>query len=171
MSAMKQTAIYRSISVLTIVCLAHTLIGQVQLEFLGLDEQELTCLDINFGIAVVGSDRNGVYWQFEPTASDTPWSHIVMDSSLRAVYPHKSGPFGWAISAGIDPATGEPPYVFCSEMGGDFVPNSEGIMPSMTFGIIDLDGFPDPTVCGETYAVGGRALYRRNFGDTVWQVV
>ena len=34
-----------------------------------------------------------------------------------------------------------------------------------------MDGFPDPSVCGETYAATDRELYRRYYGDTIWQPV
>jgi hypothetical protein len=157
--------------IFTFLIFSQTLFAQVELEYLGLDNSALTDLDINYGIIGVGTDRNGVYWQLESTATETDWMHIALDSSVRAVYPHKSGPVGWAISAGIYPGTGEPPYVFCSFMGADFEANSEGMLPSQTFGIDDLDGYPDPTICGETYAAGGRSLYRRYFGDTTWQPV
>jgi hypothetical protein len=56
-------------------------------------------------------------------------------------------------------------------MGEDFFPNSDGIIPEMTPSVTDLDGFPDPTICGETYAVGNRMLYRRLFTDTTWKPV
>ena len=39
------------------------------------------------------------------------------------------------------------------------------IDPDLTRGVHDLDGFPDPSRCGETFAAGGRAVYRREFGE------
>ncbi len=161
----------RLIYFITAFCFAHPLYSQLELEFFGLDNQDLAALDINYGIMAVGTDRHGVYWQYEPAASDTSWTKIAMDSSVQAVYPHKSGPIGWAISAGIRPASALPPYIYCSQFGGEFEANSVGIDPLQTGGIQDIDGFPDETICGETFAVGDRYLYRRNFGDTIWHPV
>jgi hypothetical protein len=147
------------------------LFGQIDIEYLGLSGQQLTCLDINYSIVAVGTDRKGVQWQFESIATETGWAHIGMDSSVQTVYPHKSGPIGWAITVGIAPANGEAPFVYCSTGGADFHESSDGLTSDMTSAIWDLDGFPDPFVCGETYAAGDRALYRRYFGDTIWHPV
>jgi len=48
---------------------------------------------------------------------------------------------------------------------------SYGIDTNHTNVISAIDGFPDPTICGETFAIGGRKLYRRFFQDTVWNSV
>jgi hypothetical protein len=155
----------------SLFCSWNHLAGQTNVEFLGLDNLKLSTLDINYGLVAVGTDRNGVYWQYEASATDTDWTHIGLDSAVLTVYPHKSGPIGWAITAGIEPLTGEPPFVFCSMNGADFDAHSVGIDPALTERIAAIDGFPDPSICGETYAVGDRVLYRRNYGDTTWHQV
>jgi hypothetical protein len=55
--------------------------------------------------------------------------------------------------------------------GADFDAHSVGIDPALTERIAAIDGFPDPSICGETYAVGDRVFYRRNYGDTTWHQV
>lgn len=145
---------------------------QETIEFLGLQKNHVTSLSINYGVIAVGTDRNGVYWQTEYLPSDTGWIHIGLDSqSVQTVYAHKSGPIGWAISVGVTPDTVDSAFIYCSFMGGGFVPNSVGILDSLTDKISDLDGFPDPTICGETYAAGGKALYRRKFTASSWTPV
>ena len=67
----------------------------------------------------------------------------------------KAGPIGWAIGAGVDPDTVNSPFIYCGFMGkGEFVPISVGIVDSLTDKIYELDGFPDPTICGETMRQG-----------------
>lgn len=56
-------------------------------------------------------------------------------------------------------------------MGGSVRKMSYGIDTNNTEAISEIDGFPDPTICGETFAVGGRLLYRRYFNDTIWQPI
>jgi len=149
--------------------MATVSIAQVVLESLGLQDKAVTCLSINYGVIAVGTDKNGVYWQHEYLPTDTGWIHIGLDSqSVQTVYAHKSGPLGWAIAAGVDPDTVDSEFIYCSFMGGEFAPNSLGIIDSLTDKIRELDGFPDLTICGETYAAGGRALYRRFFTDSIW---
>ncbi len=145
---------------------------QEPIEFLGLNNEKITSLSIYSGVIAVGTDRNGVFWQSEHSLTDTSWIHIELDSqSVYTVYAHKSGPLGWAISAGVAPDKGDSTFIYCSFMGGDFIPNSVGITDSLTDKVSELDGFPDPTICGETYAAGGRALYRREFTSSSWTPV
>lgn len=92
-----------------------------------------------------------------------------MDSAqVYSVYPHKSGPLGWAIGVGIKPDSVYSHFIYCSFMGGAFEPKDQGISDSVARVIRELDGYPDPSICGETYAATGGALYRRNFMDSVW---
>lgn len=39
---------------------------------------------------------------------------------------------------------------------------------SIAMTVHQLDGYPDPSICGETYAATRGALYRRNFTDSTW---
>ncbi len=141
-------------------------------EYLGLSDKHLTSLKFGYGIIAVGTNYNGVYWQQEGFVSDTGWKKIDFDSAnVKAVYPHKSGPLGWAIGIGCESNLSNKEFIFCSYLGQKPKPISYGIDTNETPAIVGIDGFPDPTICGETFAIGGRKLYRRFFGDTVWQSI
>ena len=142
------------------------------IEYLGLSKLQITSLKINYGIITVGTDYNAVYWQQILNPIDSNWNKIDIDSvHVTAVYPHKSGPLGWAIGIGTEPNLDNSEFIFCSYLGGNPKPMSYGIDTNHTTVISDIDGFPDPTICGETFAIGGRKLYRRFFQDTVWHSV
>ena len=141
-------------------------------EYLGLSNLHITALNINYGIIAVGTNYNGVYWQQFNNVTDSGWIKINIDSvHVTAVYPHKSGPLGWAIGIGTEPNLDNSEFVFCSFLGGTPKRMSYGIDTNHTFAISGIDGFPDLTICGETFAIGGRKLYRRFFQDTVWHSV
>ncbi len=53
-------------------------------------------------------------------------------------------------------------------MGSAFEPKDSGMTDSLGSLVYEIDGFPDPSICGETYAATGGAIYRRHFADTVW---
>jgi len=143
--------------------------GQPYLDYLGLSHKQNTAIDVNYGIIAAGTDRNGVFWKSMSQPMDTVWNFIGLDSvTVYTVYPHKSGPLGWAIGAGIQPTPVYPDYIYCSFVGNAFTPGGMGITDSLVAIIHKLDGFPDPSICGETYAVTGQAIYRRNYGDSVW---
>lgn len=142
------------------------------IEFMGLADKQITSLKIGTGLIAVGTNFNGVYWRSVSSLNDSNWNKIDFDSVLvTAVYPHKSGPIGWAIGIAARPSWESSDYIFCSYLGGKPKSLSYGIDTNNTLVILGLDGFPDPTVCGETFAIGGRKLYRRYFQDTVWHSV
>ena len=142
------------------------------IEYLGLSDKHLTSLKIGYGIIAVGTNSNGVYWQQEGVISDTGWKKIDIDSvNVTAVYPHKSGPLGWAIGIGAEANLDNRELIFCSFLGEKPKPMSYGIDTNETQAVLGIDGFPDPTICGETFAIGGRKLYRRYFQDTIWHSV
>ena len=146
--------------------------AQEHLEFLGLQGFNVTSLGIHGGIVAAGTDGHGVLWQNEYYLPDEEWVLAGLDGhEVLSVYPHKSGPLGWAIGAGVRPVAGDTVFFYCSFMGQEFEACSDGISAELTWAITDLDGFPDPTICGETYAAGGWALYRRNFGSPVWEPI
>ncbi|OGB70089.1 MAG: hypothetical protein A2Y94_01980 [Caldithrix sp. RBG_13_44_9] len=154
------------IFLLTFVSLAAS---QIPLEYLGLKNQGVTTIGVNYGILAAGTNRHGVYWQTVSQTFDTTWNLIGLDSAeVFTVYPHKSGPLGWAVGAGIKPDSSYTHFIYCSFMGAPFEPLDTGISDSLINLIHELDGFADPSICGETYAAAGGALYRRNFGDSVW---
>jgi len=152
--------------------LSHLLIFAQNVEYLGLANLHLTALKINSGIIAVGTNYNGVFWQQFADISDSGWNKINIDSvNVTAVYPHKSGPLGWAIGIGTEPNLDNSEFIFCSFLGGTPKPMSYGIDTNHILAISGIDGFPDPTICGETFAIGGRKLYRRFFQDTIWHSV
>lgn len=145
------------------------LFSQVLHENLGLSNRKIMSVGIYDNVLAVGTLKKGVYWQSVSSATDTGWQFIGLDSAeIYSVYPHKSGPLGWAIGAGLKPDSFYPHFVYCSFLGGPFEPKDMGITDSLAVIIHELDGFPDPTVCGETFAAAGGAVYRRNFSDSVW---
>jgi type IX secretion system substrate protein len=138
---------------------------------LGLDGKLVTSLKIGENIIAAGTEGNGVYWQSLQNVSDSGWNHIDLDGiNIKTVYPHKSGPLGWAIGAGVNPNVDDSTFIYCSFMGSTFNPISSGI-DSNAIEIFELDGFPDPSSCGETFAVSYNKLYRRYFTDTTWHSV
>jgi hypothetical protein len=144
--------------------------AQVPVEQLGLANRNITCLGMYNNIIAVGTLGHGVFYQ--DSLIGTNWIHLGLDSAeVHSVYPHKSGPLGWAIGAGLKPDSSYPHFVYCSFVGGPFEPKDSGISDSLAILIEQLDGFPDPSICGETYAAAGGALYRRYFTDTVWTPV
>lgn len=130
----------------------------------------ITSLDVYGSAVVVGSYQEGVFYQTAGYLPDSGWINLGLDSvHVSAVYAHKSGPLGWGITVGILPEGDEYNYIYCNFMEGEFFPNSLGFNDSLVEGIFSLAGFPDPTICGEKFAVTGPALYRQS--DTVWTIV
>jgi len=141
-------------------------------EPLGLENKRITSLRIGEGVIAVGTNSNGVYWNNLFNLNDSTWKHIdVPGANVQTVYPHKSGPIGWAIGIGAEPNLDNSEYIFCSFLGGEVRKMSYGILAEESPAISVIDGFPDPTICGETFAIGGKVLYRRYFNDTVWQPI
>jgi hypothetical protein len=143
--------------------------GQPVIEALGLTGQPITSLGMYGNVVTIGTDGEGVFYQDAEFLPDSGWVNLGLGGkNVAAVYPHKSGPLGWGITAGVFPAGDDSTYVYCSFMGGEFIPNSLGISDSLTEGVYRLAGFPDATICGEKYAAAGRVLYRQGFADSLW---
>lgn len=156
-------------SFMFLFCLQELLFAQNVQENLGLINKQIMSVGIHDNVLAVGTLKQGVYWQSVSSATDSGWQFIGLDSAeVYSVYPHKSGPLGWAIGAGLHPDSFYPHYVYCSFLGGAFEPRDLGITDSLSDIIHELDGFPDPSICGETFAAAGGAVFRRNFGDSVW---
>ena len=140
--------------------------------YVGLSNKHLTSLKVGEGLVAIGTNLNGVYWQPLNQLNDSSWNKIDIDSvNVTAVYPHKSGPIGWAIGIGTKPNVNDTNFIYCSYLGSKPKTLSYGIDTQLTKSITRIDGFPDPTICGETFAIGGRKLYRRYFTDSVWHSV
>jgi hypothetical protein len=150
-------------------CFEGLLLSQILQENLGLTNKQIMSVGIYDNVLAVGTLKQGVYWQPLGSATNTSWQLIGLDSAeVYSVYPHKSGPLGWAIGAGLKPDSFYPHYVYCSFLGGTFEAKDTGISDSLAVIIHELDGFPDPSICGETFAAAGDAVFRRNFGDSLW---
>ncbi len=147
--------------------------AQVTLQFLGLENKQVTSLDIYQTVLAAGTDHQGVYYQDTPSPTDTGWVFLGLDTlQVNSVYAHNGpGPIPWIISAGVTPNPGSADYIFCSVAGQPFVSNSLGISDTLTQAIAALDGFPTPLICGETFAAGNRALYRSAGDGTPWTPV
>jgi len=147
--------------------------AQVFLQFLGLENKQVTSLDVYQTVLAVGTDHQGVYYQDTPSPTDTGWVFLGLDTlQVNSVYAHNGpGPIPWIISAGVTPNPGSADYIFCSTAGQPFASNSLGISDTLTQAIAALDGFPTPLICGETFAAGNRALYRSAGDGTPWTPV
>ena len=150
---------------------SNSIISQ-DIKDLGLSDKNITSVKIGEGILAVGTNGNGVYWQTLNGINDSGWNKISVDSiNVRTVYPHKSGPIGWAIGIGTKPVEPDSDFIYCSYLGSSIQLISYGIDTNYTREITRLDGFQDPSICGETFAIGDMKLYRRYFQDTVWHSV
>ncbi|MEN8193678.1 MAG: hypothetical protein ABFS12_12725 [Bacteroidota bacterium] len=88
-------------------------------ESLGLENQLITSMKIGYGTIAVGTNGNGIYWQNLYSLPDSGWENIELNNvNVRSVYPHKSGPLGWAIGIGAAPSETDSEYVYCSYLGG-----------------------------------------------------
>lgn len=159
-------------SFILILIFSTTTLAAFELEYLGLADYNITSLSVYDGIVAVGTHGSGVFWQGLSELPSEDW-HLVglISREVTAVYAHKSGPIGWAIGSAVVPAGVDPEFIYCAYMGQNPQPNSQGIDPNLTVTITALDGFPDPTICGETFAAGGQAIYRREYGSDIWTIV
>ncbi len=143
--------------------------SQPQVEFLGLDGKLITSMGMYGSAIIIGTNGDGVFYQYSNNLPDSSWIYVGLEGkNVTAVYPHKSGPFGWGITAGLFPDDEDSNYVYCNYMLNEFVPNSFGISDSLAEGVYQLAGFPDFSICGEKYAATGGALYRQLWGDSTW---
>jgi len=157
---------------LIILTTASIISAQPTFEYLGLQDKPISCMGTWEGIIAVGTQGEGVYYQWHHDLPDSSWvSAGLTDKDITAIYPHKSGPLGWSMGVGISPGEGDSSFIYCGFMGSNFFPNSMGISDSLVERVFYLDGFPDMTICGEKYAATGNVLYRQLFGDSLWQPV
>jgi len=153
---------------LLIVWLTVSILPAQEYEYLGLQNRQITSLGIYDGILAVGTQEDGVFWHTLDFSDGSEWNLIgLQGQNVLTVYPHKSGPIGWGIGAGMHPNESGDSLVYCSYMGEPFEPNNQGFEETAP-AIYDLDGFPDPSICGETYAAAGHALYIREWGEDTW---
>ena len=144
------------------------------LEPLGLQGKNVTSLG-HYGSLYAGTIDEGV---FRRGSTDSTWTPLGLEGKrIRAVYPHKFGPLGFATSAGIelngsDPDSG---LIYCSEFDQPpWAQTDSGMTPGVVLVVQSLDGFPDPSICGETFAAtigSGALVWRRGFTSTHWEPV
>jgi hypothetical protein len=126
-----------------------------------------------YGGSLYAGTDDGVYarWLFHP---DSGWWPIGLQGrKIKVVYPHKIGPIGWGITAGVEPdrSAGDSILVYCSYPGErNWNPTDSDIDRKRVCSIRTIDGFPDPTICGETFAGGADQVYRRGLSG-IWQRV
>jgi len=143
-----------------------------QLEWFGLDGKTVYSLAVYGGTLYAGTD-DGVYsrWLLHP---DSSWAPIgLQGKKVKAVYPHNIGPIGWGITAGVEPdrAHGDSVLTYCSFPGDrNWTPSDSGIDHQRVYSIKTIDGFPDPRICGETFAGGSTHVYRRGLSGA-WKKV
>jgi hypothetical protein len=130
-----------------------------------------------YGWLYAGTLGDGVFKR-DAEAQDDDWLLLgLADKRIRAVYPHASGPLGFATSVGLEgnPLLPDSALVFCAQWDQPpWVVADSGMVRSEVTAIFSLDGFPSPVICGETFAasVGARGgVWRREFGSTQWEFV
>ena len=80
-----------------LVCLGlPPLAAQPTLESLGLAGKPITCMAMYESMIVVGTNGEGVYYQFVENLPDSEWVSLgLAGEKVNAVYPHKGvGPEG-----------------------------------------------------------------------------
>ena len=74
--------------------------AQVPVEKLGLPNVTITSIGLYSSIMAAGTKGHGVFYR--DLYNSTTWINLGLDSAdVYTVYPHKSGPVGWAIGAGL----------------------------------------------------------------------
>jgi len=144
-----------------------------RLEPFGLQGKIVTSLG-RYGALYAGTDSAGVFRR-SLDGPDSAWVLLGLEGkTIRSVYPHKYGPIGFAVSVGVEPhyAAGDSTLVYCSVFDQPtWTPTDSGIDRRAVGWVKSLDGFPDPTICGETFAAGGAQIYRRRFASRYWEKV
>jgi hypothetical protein len=143
---------------------------------IGLQGRNVTSLGI-FGSLYAGTIGDGVFKRDlqDPFAD---WVSLgLQGSTIRAVYPHQSGPLGIATTVGLQssPWHRDSSLIYCSESDQPpWVPTDSGMVRVDVAAVFSLDGFPSPAICGETFAasVGSSGgVWRRRFDSTQWEFV
>lgn len=150
--------------------------SSVRLEPFGLQGKVVTSLGI-YGSLYAGTDGYGVFKR-SIFNNDTGWVSLGLEGKkIWSVYPHKYGPLGFATSAGIElqPSDGDSVLIYCSIFDQpEWAVTDSGMNRGAVAVIRSLDGFPDPTICGETFAASAGSsagVWRRAFTSTRWEKV
>ncbi len=141
-----------------------------RLKAAGLQGKRVTSLGV-YGSIYAGTENEGVF-RLSPVARDTNWIPMgLAGKRILTVYPHKFGPLGFAVSAGVHPdwSQGDSVLVYCSILDqSEWAATDSGMPRRHVPWIKSLDGFPDPLICGETFAAGPGTVFRRYFQNPHW---
>jgi hypothetical protein len=144
------------------------------LEPFGLQGKSVTSLGF-YGSLYAGTIDEGV---FRRSLTDSTWTPLGLEGKrIRAIYPHKFGPLQYATSAGIElsPTDPDSALVYCSILDQPpWAQTDSGMTPGVVSVVQSLDGFEDPSVCGETFAAtigSGGLVWRRGLTSTHWEPV
>jgi hypothetical protein len=146
------------------------------LEPFGLEGRVVTSLGMR-GSLYAGTIGDGVFKRdlADPQAA---WILLGLEGRpIRAVYPHASGPLGFATTVGLENDVLHPDsvLVYCSEMDQPpWTVSDSGMTRADIHAVWSVDGFPSPAICGETFAgtigsAGG--VWRRPFAGPPWEFV
>jgi hypothetical protein len=116
---------------------------------------------------------------FRRGSTDSTWTLLGLEGKrIRTVYPHKSGPLGFLTSAGVELHAGDPDsgLVYCNALFDQppWTRTDSGMTPGVVLVVWSLDGFADPSICGETFAAAigsGGQVWRRGLTSTRWESV
>jgi hypothetical protein len=150
--------------------LVSTFILRAQLQPAGLQGMNVYSLAQYSETIYAGTD-SGVYIS---TPALNYWSLLAFKGKkIKSVYPHQYGPIGMAITVSVlrDSISSTEPLMYCTCDQNEWTPQDSGIVRNEITYIKDLDGFPSPVICGETFAGGFGKLYKRNFNANLWEKV
>lgn len=151
-----------------ILFISSFLISQIQP--VGLQGMNIYSL-AQYGDAIYAGTEDGVYW-LRPDFSY--WQPMgLQGKKIKSVYPHQWGPIGSAITVSVlrDSLSSSERLIYCTCDQDEWNPQDSGINRTKILYFKDLNGFPSPVICGETFAGGFGKLYRRNFNTNLWELV
>ncbi|MCX6151682.1 MAG: T9SS type A sorting domain-containing protein [Ignavibacteriales bacterium] len=142
-----------------------------QLQSAGLQGMNIYSL-AQYGDAVYVGTDDGVYW-IRPHFSY--WRTFgLQGKKIKSVYPHQYGAIGTAITVSVlrDSISSNEPLIYCtSDLGQTWIVKDSGIVRNDIPYLKDINGFPSPLICGETFAGGFGKLYRRDLNSPTWEKV
>jgi hypothetical protein len=156
--------------VIAIFILNSAIILYAQLKPAGLQGMNIYNL-AQYGETIYAGTDDGVYI-ISPVLSY--WQPLgLQGKKIKSVYPHQYGPIGMAITVSVlrDSISSTEPLMYCTCDQNEWTPQDYGIDRSEILYIKDLNGFPSPVICGETFAGGFGKLYKRNFNTNLWESV
>ena len=142
-----------------------------QIQPVGLQGMNIYSL-AQYGDAVYAGTEDGVYWLRQDFSYWRPMG--LQGKKIKSVYPHQYGAVGIAITAAVlrDSISLDEPLVYCtSDFGQTWTASDSGITRTDVTSIEDINGFPSPVICGETFAVSSNKVYKRYFNNPGWEKI